>query len=97
MRFAVSGDPVSMFDMIARTTFKAPQFNLDAIKNIGNVIANPSSNNINKVKQQKPDPTFGLHSYKSYSNPYGPMDFLKSAGNVMSAATVLNAILQKNI
>ena len=32
MRFAVSGDPVSMFDMNARTTFKAPQFNLDAIK-----------------------------------------------------------------
>ena len=32
MRFAVSGDPVSMFDMNARTTFKAPELNLESIK-----------------------------------------------------------------
>ena len=42
MRFAVSGDPVTMFDMNARTTFKAPQFNLEAIKNIVNVVADPT-------------------------------------------------------
>ena len=93
MRFAVSGDPVSMFDINARTTMKAPEINLESIKNIGNVIANPTFDNINKVIQQKPDPTLGLHSYKSFSNPSGPMDFLKSAGNVMGAATALNAIL----
>ncbi len=90
----MSGDPVSMFDMNARTTFKAPQFNLDAIKNIVNVVADPTIQNINKVMQQPPDPTLGLHTMnKTYSNPSGPMDFMKSAGNVMSAATVLNAIL----
>ena len=93
MRFAVSGDPVPMFDINARTTMKAPEINLESIKHIGNVIANPTFDNINKVIQQKPDPTLGLHSYKSFSNPSGPMDFLKSAGNVMGAATVLNAIL----
>ncbi len=44
---------------------------------------------------QKPvDPTLGLHTMnKTYSNPSGPMDFMKSAGNIMGAATVLNAIL----
>ena len=26
MRFAISGDPVSMLDMNAQTTFKAPNF-----------------------------------------------------------------------
>ena len=57
------------------------------------MLANPSINNINKVIQQKPDPTLGLHSYKSYSNPSGPMDFLKSASNLMAGATVLNAVL----
>ena len=59
MRFAVSGDPVSMFDMNARTTFKAPEFNLDAVKNIVNVVSDPSINNINKIMQQPVDPTFG--------------------------------------
>ena len=93
MRFAVSGDPVSMFDINARTTMKAPELNLESIKNVANVIANPTFDNITKVIQQKPDPTLGLHSYKSYSNPSGPMDFLKSASNGMGAATVLNAIL----
>ena len=93
MRFAVSGDLVSMFDINARTTMKAPELNLESIKNVANVISNPSINNINKLIQQKPDPTLGLHSYKSFSNPSGPMDFLKYAGNVMGAATVLNAIL----
>ena len=93
MRFTTTGDPVSMFDINARTSWKAPEINLDSVKNVANVIADPSINNINKLIQQKPDPTFGLHSYKSYSNPSGPMDFLKSASNIMGAATVLNAIL----
>ena len=90
MRFAVSGDPVSMFDMNARTTFKAPELNLESIKNIGNVIANPTFDNINKVIQKPVDPTLGLHTMnKTYSNPSGPMDFIKSA----MAATALNAIV----
>ena len=93
MRFAVSGDPVSMFDMNARTTFKVPDLNLESIKNVANVVADPSINNINKIMQKPPDPILGLHSYKSYSNPSTTMDFMKSAGNIMGAATVLNAIL----
>ena len=41
--------------------------------------------------QQPPDPTLGLHTMnKTYSNPSGPMDFMKS---VLTGATVLNAIL----
>ena len=92
MRFAVSGDPVSMFDMNARTTFKAPD--LESIKHVANVAANPTFDNINKLMQKPPDPTLGLHSMnKTYGNPSTTMDFLKSARNVMGAATVLNAIL----
>ena len=94
MRFAVSGDPVTMFDMNARTTFKAPHFNLEAIKDIVNVVADPAIQNINKVMQQPPDPRFGLHTMnKTYSNPYGPMDFVKSAGNALATVTALNAIV----
>ena len=32
LSFAISGDPVSMLDMNAQTTFKAPDFNVDAVK-----------------------------------------------------------------
>ena len=93
MRFATTGDVVSMFAINARTRIKAPEINIDSIKNIGNVVANPTFDNINKVIQSPPDPTFGLHSYKSYSSPSTTMDFMKSAGNIMGAATVLNAVL----
>ena len=71
-------------------TFKAPELNLESIKNVANVISNPTINNINKLMEKPVDPTLGLHSYKSYSNPSGPMDFMKSA---LTGATVLNAIL----
>ena len=85
MRFAVSGDPVSMFDMNARTTIKAPI--LEPLKNIANAITNPTINNISKIIQQKPDPLLGLHTMnKTYSNPSKSMDFIKSA--VTAAATV---------
>jgi len=91
MRFAVSGDPVSMFDMNARTTLKAPEFNLESIKNIGNVIANPTINNISKLIQKPPDPLLGLHTMnKTYSNPSGAMDFIKSAA---TAAATVSAIM----
>jgi hypothetical protein len=80
MRFAVSGDPVSMFDMNAQTTFKAPDFNLQAIKNIANVINEPSMKNIQKATQTgRPDITLGLHKMDgTYSNPSKPIDFVKS-------------------
>ena len=52
--------------MNARTTIKAREFNLESIKNVANVIANPTFDNINKVIQKPVDPTLGLHSYKSY-------------------------------
>ena len=65
MRFAIAGDPVSMLDMNAQTTFKAPNF-------------------------QKVDPTLGLHTMNgTYSNPSGPMDFVKSA----ASAAALGAIV----
>ena len=49
MRFATSGDPVSMFDMNAQTTSKAPDFNVDAVKNIASANANPSIENVVKA------------------------------------------------
>jgi len=80
MRFAVSGDPVSMFDMNAQTTFKAPDFNLEKVQNVTNVMTEPSLENISKVALKGlPDPTLGLHSMSgTYSNPSKPMDFVKS-------------------
>ena len=83
MRFAVSGDPVSMLDMNAQTTFKAPNFSLDKIQNAVNTFTNPSFENIIKVSknpiQSMPDPTFGLHSMSgTYSNPSKAIDFVKS-------------------
>ena len=80
MRFAVSGDPVSMFDMNAQTTMKAPQFNLEAFSNMANAVNDPSVGNITKAaKGGLPDLTLGLHTMDgTYSNPSKPMDFLKS-------------------
>ena len=88
MRFAVSGDPVSMFDMNARTTIKAPE--LESIKNIGNAIANPTINNISKLIQKPPDPLLGLHTMnKTYSNPSGAMDFIKSAATAATISAII--------
>jgi len=80
MRFAVFGDPVSRLDTNAQTTFKAPDFNLQAVKNIANVITEPSMKNIQKVAQTgMPDITLGLHKMNgTYSNPSKPIDFVKS-------------------
>ena len=49
MRFAISGDPVSMFDMNAQTTVKAPDFNVDAVTNVASAYANPSFENVVKT------------------------------------------------
>ena len=80
MRFAVSGDWVSMADMNAQTTFKAPNFQLDKVQNVANVLVNPSLENISKVAQTgMPDPTLGIHSMSgTYSNPSKPLDFVQS-------------------
>ena len=80
MRFAVSGDPVSMFDMNAQTTLKAPEFNVEAINNMANAVNEPSLDNITKVAQKGfPDLTLGLHTMNgTYSKPSKPMDFVKS-------------------
>ena len=81
LRFAIAGDPVSMFDMNARTTFKAPDFNVEGITNLVKTYNDPTLNNIKNVTNTgMPDITLGLHSMKNnYSNPSKPVDFLKSA------------------
>ena len=97
MRFAVSGDPVSMLDMNAQTTFKAPNFSLDKVQNAVNVMTNPSLENISKVVQNPtqsiPDPTFGLHSMSGpYSTPSKPMDFVKSGLEGIAVGNTLGLI-----
>ena len=94
MRFAISGDPVSMFDMNAQTTFKAPEFNLEGISNIVNAINDPSLNNIKNVANTgMPDPTFGMHSMSgSYSDPSKPIDFLKSAASGLLVGETLGIV-----
>ena len=97
MRFAVSGDPVSMLDMNAQTTYKAPNFSLDKVQNAVNAFTNPSFENIIKVSknpiQAIPDGTFGLHSMSgTYSNPSKPMDFVKSGLEGLAVGNTLNII-----
>ena len=97
LRFAISGDPVSAFDMNAATTMKAPDWNLGAVKNAVAAYTDPTPQNVLKTaKSFLPqrgsapsgrgaslpsfDPLLGLHRMSgSYSEPSGPMDFLKSA------------------
>ena len=94
MRFAISGDPVSMFDMNAQTTFKAPEFNLEGISNVVNTYKEPSLNNIkNVVEKGMPDPTFGMHSMSgSYSDPSTGMDVLKSATSGLLVGETLGIV-----
>ena len=94
MRFAISGDPVSMFDMNAQTSFKAPEFNLEGIKKAVSVYTEPTPENIKNVIETgfKIDPTMGLHSMGSYSNPSKPVDFLKSAVEGAAVGTVLGIV-----
>ena len=75
MRFASGWDPVSMFDMNARTTYKPPETNFDIIKNF----TNPSLESIiNTVQSGFPDPLMGVHSmYVTYSNPSSVKILLK--------------------
>ena len=81
MRFAISGDPVSMFDMNAQTSFHAPDINLDVVKDSLIMFAAPSLDNALKVANsiKSFDPLMGLHTINdSYSKPSTTMDFVKS-------------------
>ena len=91
LRFAISFDPVSMFDMNAQTTFKAPDFNVEGISNLVKTYNDPTLNNIKNVTDTgMPDITMGLHSMKNnYSNPSTNTDFLKSAVEGTAVAKTL--------
>ena len=94
LRFAISGDLVSMLDMNAQTTFKAPEFNLEGISNVVNAINEPTLNNIKNVADTgMPDITMGLHSMSgSYSDPSKPIDFLKSAVSGVAVGKTLGIV-----
>ena len=94
LRFAIAGDPVSMFDMNAQTTFKAPDFNVEGITNLAKTYNEPSLDNINNIKNTgMPDITLGLHSMQNnYSNPSKPVDFLKSAISAGAIAKTFNIV-----
>ena len=94
LRFAIAGDPVSMFDMNAQTTFKAPDFNVEGITNLVKTYNEPSLDNINNIKNTgMPDITLGLHSMQNnYSNPSKPVDFLKSAISAGAIAKTFNIV-----
>ena len=94
MRFAIAGDPVSMFDMNAQTTLKAPEFNLESVSNITNAYTEPSVDNMVKAANTgMPDITFGLHTMEgSYSNPSKPIDFIKSGVSAIAVGKTLGIV-----
>jgi hypothetical protein len=85
LRFNHPGDIVSnFFDMNATSVWKAPTFNFDLIKDVANVVAEPSIPNIMNVKNSITDTKnfdpLSVHTMEnSYSQPSEPVDFLKSA------------------
>ena len=82
LRFKVVGDPVAALDENARTTWKAPQFPLEAVEGLARAVADPNPINLLAASRQRPDPLLGLHRMTdNYSNPSGPMDFAKSAAD----------------
>ena len=90
LRFAISGDPVSAFDMNAATTMKAPDWNLGAVTSAAKAYTVPTPQNVLKTAQSNFDPLLGLHRMSgSYSEPSGPMDFLKSAAEGAAAGKIV--------
>jgi hypothetical protein len=85
MRFAHPGDIVSSMDMNVRPVWKAPEFNLDLMNDVGSMYSKPSIDNAlnmsNSVSNSKNFDPLALHTMgnSSYSEPSKPMDFLKSA------------------
>ena len=100
LRFTSAFDPVSMFDYDSRVTYKAPEINLNFIKNATSTYTNPSIQNIlNTVSNGLPDPLMGQHKMQgTYSNPSTAKDFLISgasavvAGNAIGASGVVGAL-----
>ena len=90
MRFAISGDPVSMF----QTTFKAPDFNLDAVTNVASAYANPSFENVVKAANASNfAPLLGLRKMSgSYSSPSTAKDFIKSGIEGLAIGTAVGVM-----
>jgi hypothetical protein len=70
-------------DMNATGIWKAPEYNLDLIKSVGNMYMNPSIQNVrnigNSVTDTKNFDPLSLHTMgTSYSNKSTTMDFVKS-------------------
>ena len=82
-----------MFDYDSRTTYKAPDINLDFVKNAAKVNANPSVENIiHTVKDGLPDPLMGQHKMQgTYSNPSTTKDFIASGVKAIAAGNTLGA------
>jgi len=94
LRFATVGDPASIFDINAQSSFRAPDFNVKAIADAVSAYTNPSIEAVAKVAQHGQfDPLLGLHSMASakgsYSTPSGPMDYLKSAAEGAAVGTAI--------
>ena len=94
LRFYHPGDPVAFLDSQATPVAKAPEFNVEGIKNVINAYNEPTLNNIKNVADKgMPDITLGLHTMgNTYSNPSTTMDFIKSAGSGVAVGKALGII-----
>jgi pimeloyl-ACP methyl ester carboxylesterase len=95
LRFASGFDPVSALDMNARTTYKAPEINLDIVKNVAKTYTNPSLDDvINTVKSGFPDPLMGQHNMQgTYSIFSTATDFIVSGAKAIVAGNTLGAVV----
>ena len=76
------GDPVSLLDRNAQTTYHAPKLNLGAVKDSYNMYMSPSLSNAFKLANSATsfDPLMGLHTIDdSYSRPSTAFDYLRGA------------------
>ena len=90
LRFAIAGDPASLFDRNARVTLKAPNFNLKAIEGAVEAFVNPSPDTAIKAASTQFESLLSLHSMTgSYSEPSKPLDFANSAVEGVAAAEAL--------
>ena len=92
LRFKTVGDPVAAFDENARTTWKAPDFNVEALTNLAGAFSEPTPANLLKVARDTPvDPLLGLHGMGNYGQPSGPADFMKSAADGLAVGVAVGA------
>jgi hypothetical protein len=92
LRFYHPGDVVASMDMNARPVWKAPEFNLDLMNDVGAMYSKPSVENVlnisNSITNSKNFDPLTLHTMdNSYSKPSKPMDFVKSAVEGTTLAT----------